>query len=138
MFKTTYIDNLFGDLEELLKPISNVTQSFPRYNIYKTDNNTYIIELAVAGYSQDMVDVEVEPVNTRSVPAKLLTITGDAHKSTDEVEYVVRGITGKPFVQKFYIYESDVVESCKMKDGILRITIKRTTPDSEKVKIEVQ
>ena len=135
----SYIDNLFGDIEQLMRPISNATQTFPSYNIYHVkDTDNYVIEMAIAGYSKDMVDVDVTPSPKGNVPVKTLTITGKASKPSEDHEYYSRGITSKEFTQKFYIYDSDIIESCSLENGILRIVINRNTIKEEKQKIEVK
>jgi len=84
-------DNLFNELERLVEgtaPQRNT--SFPPHNIIKVDDNKYVVEMAVAGFGQDEVDVELQDGT--------LIVRGEK-KDQKEVDYLYRGIATRSFTK---------------------------------------
>lgn len=114
-------ENFIRDVESLLndKPVT----TFPPHNIIKTDEHKYIVELAVAGFSRDEIDIEVQE-NT-------LTIKGEkADKS--ELNYLHRGIGTRSFTKSIAISDTIAVKGAEYKDGILRIGLENIIPEHRK------
>jgi molecular chaperone IbpA len=118
------IDRLFTEVENAIK--SNTT--YPPHNVIKDGEDSYRIELAVAGFSRDQISIETHD--------SLLKIIGEAQK--DECEYAYKGISTRSFTRQFTLAEYVEVTDASLADGILRIALKRNVPEEKqprKVKI---
>jgi molecular chaperone IbpA len=119
------IDRFFTEVENAIK--GNTT--YPPHNVIKDGEDSYGIELAVAGFSRDQISIETQD--------GLLKITGEAQ--TDEREYVYKGISTRSFTRQFTLAEYVEVTDATLKDGILRVSLKRNVPEEKqprKVKID--
>lgn len=101
------------------------TSSFPPYNVKKVDEDNYTIELAVAGYLREEIEINVEK--------DTLTIKSD--KENDEKsDFLHRGIAGRNFTQHFTLGEYMSVKSASLENGMLSIKIERELPEEAKPK----
>ena len=98
--------------------------SYPPYNIEKTSDDTYRISLAVAGFSDNDLTVEVKE-NSLIVAAR----KGEAG---DAVTYLHRGIATRAFERKFQLADHVHVTGATHKDGMLHIDLKREVPEALK------
>ena len=109
---------------------ANVT-GYPPYNISRDDDDVYEINLALAGFRRDDIDIELEDGT--------LKITGKSEVlDQDGREYLHKGIAERNFVRTFKLAEYVEVQSAKLEDGILRVTLVRNIPDAlkpQKIKI---
>ncbi len=100
---------------------------YPPYNIEQLGENEYRIELAVAGFSEDDLDV--------SVQENVLSVTGgrDAHAEPgDERNYLHRGIAERSFERRFHLADHVQVRDAELKHGLLSIRLEREVPETEK------
>ena len=127
--QTLGFENFIRDVESILnetKPVNN----FPPHNIIKIDDNKYAVELAVAGFSKDEIDIQVQE-NT-------LTIKGEKIEGTPNLEYLHRGIGTRSFTKSITIADTIEVKGAEYKDGILRIGLENIIPEHKKPrKIEI-
>ena len=117
-------DNIFNELERLVDgtaPTRNT--SFPPHNIIKLDDNRYVVEMAVAGFGQDEVDVEIHDGT--------LIVKGEKKDQT-EVDYLYRGIATRSFTKSIRLSESIEVRGAQFKDGILKIALENVIPEHKK------
>ena len=117
-------DNIFNELERLVDgttPTRNT--SFPPHNIIKLDDNKYVVEMAVAGFGQDEVDVEIHDGT--------LIVKGEKKDQT-EVDYLYRGIATRSFTKSIRLSESIEVRGAQFKDGILKIALENIIPEHKK------
>ena len=117
-------DNIFNELERLVDgtaPTRNT--SFPPHNIIKLDDNRYVVEMAVAGFGQDEVDVEIHDGT--------LIVKGEKKDQT-EVDYLYRGIATRSFTKSIRLSESIEVRGAQFKDGILKIGLENVIPEHKK------
>lgn len=128
---TLGFERFFDDVEKLLKSdVQKVSTSFPPHNIIKLDDFHYIVELAVAGFSRDEIDVTVDN--------GLLTVKGEKKDKDPTVTYLHRGIGARSFTKTLTIAETVEVRGAEFKDGILRIALENVIPDTKKPrKIEI-
>jgi len=101
------------------------TSSFPPYNVKKVDEDNYTIELAVAGYSREEIEIKVEK--------DTLTIKSDK-ENDDKSDFLHRGIAGRNFTQHFTLGEYMTVKSASLENGMLSIKIERELPEEAKPK----
>lgn len=121
-------DRVFNLLEnaQRVRPISD----WPPYDIVKTGDDTYRISLAVAGFSEEDLDLTFK--------SNLLIITG--RREGDQAEgYLHRGIAGRPFEHKFELADHVRVTGANLVNGLLSVDLVREIPDEMKPrKIEIQ
>ena len=104
----------------------HTNSNYPPHNIVKYSENTYAIEVAVAGFTKDEVTVEVDQDQ--------LTIRGIKNRPNVEagVEYLHRGLAARDFEQTFTLAEYMEVVGAKVDNGMLQIDIKRVVPEALK------
>ena len=127
--QTLGFENFIRDVESILNDTKPVT-NFPPHNIIKLDDNKYVVELAVAGFGKDEIDIQVQE-NT-------LTIKGEKSEGTPNLEYLHRGIGTRSFTKTITIADTIEVKGAEYKDGILRIGLENIVPEHKKPrKIEI-
>ena len=99
---------------------------FPPYNIRKEGDLNHVIEMALAGFSKD--DIEVE------VAQGVLTIRS-MKENTDDEATVHRGISYRKFDRKFTLADDIVVNDAKLENGLLTITLEQIIPEEKKPKL---
>lgn len=97
------------------------TQGFPPYNIEKSDDNHYRITLALAGFRQDELDVQLE--GTR------LTVKGTPTKPEKEPSYLHQGLVTQAFNLSFTLAEHMEVAGATFTNGLLHIDLTRNVPE---------
>ena len=115
---TIGFDSFFNSLDS----ITGDVKGYPHYNIKKLDDNKWSIELALAGFSKDDIEIEVKD--------NMMTINGEL-KSEDN-EYVYKGISSRKFSKSFTLAEFTECESATMENGILSIILKKNIPEDKK------
>lgn len=113
-------DQLFNELENS-KTLKD--SSYPAYNIQKIGEEKYIITMAVSGFSDR--DIHIEILNG------FLSIEGNIKEKKDGGNYLHRGIATRSFNKKFRIAENVEVTGATLKDGMLNIALHREIPESE-------
>jgi len=112
----------FDRLNSLQKNNSSV--SYPPYNVVRYDEDNYRLDLAVAGFSIDDLDISVKDGS--------LIIKGEQPEDEEQDNYVHRGIATRKFTRSFALAEHMEVKAAGMSDGILSIPIVRVVPDEKK------
>ena len=115
-------DRIWNELETALTSSVDQTNIFPRHNIVKTDEDSYDIELALAGYDHDDIEVNVDD--------GLLIIEGD--REDGEVEYLHKGISTKKFKRSFRLNDDVEVAGAKFANGLLVVSLKHIVPEEKK------
>ena len=123
-------DDMFDQFESMLGNGSLAVQSnYPPYNIRKTGKDKYAIEVAVAGFNKDDVEVEYED-NLLTVKTKQVK---KSEKSGDEV--IHRGISQRSFARSFTIADDVKVNGAELKDGLLTISCEKIIPEIKKKRL---
>ncbi|RVB77508.1 MULTISPECIES: Hsp20 family protein [unclassified Mesorhizobium] len=99
------------------------TDSWPPYDIERSDENTYRVTIAVAGFSEDDLDISHEP--------NLLIVSGE-RKEQDKVEYLHRGLPVRPFTRRFELADHMTVTGASLNNGLLTIDLVREVPEEMK------
>ena len=124
-------DDMFDQFESMLGNGSLAMQSnYPPYNIRKVGNDKYAIEVAVAGFSKNDVEVEYED-NLLTVKTK--DIKRSEEKDGDEV--IHRGISQRSFARSFTIADDVKVNGAELKDGLLTISCEKIIPEIKKKRL---
>ena len=125
-------DDMFDQFENMLGNGSLNTQSnYPPYNIRKTGNDRYSIEVALAGFNKKDVEVEFED-NLLTVRTKLVDKTEDKNENG---EIIHKGISQRQFARSFTIADDVKVNGAELKDGLLTIACERILPDHKKKRL---
>ncbi len=105
--------------------------SYPPYNIEKLGEDNYRITMAVAGFSQDDLDITAQD--------HTLAVAGRARKDADGVQYLHRGIAGRSFERRFELADHIKVTGAALVNGLLHIELVREVPEAMRprsIKIE--
>jgi len=118
-------DNMF---DELMRVTSQQTNSnYPPHNVIKTGEHTVIIEVAVAGFAEGEIDIQMDK--------RTLIIKGVQQRNDDDSwEYLHRGISSRDFTHSFTLADHVEVKSASITDGILRVYLEREVPEEAKPK----
>ena len=116
-------DYISGLLENSHRVEKNQS-AYPPYNIEKISEDEYRISLAVAGFTQEQVEILFQD--------GVLSVTGSKEKAADESDpvFLHRGIAGRDFQRKFNLAEFVRVKSASMENGLLYIDLQRETPEA--------
>jgi molecular chaperone IbpA len=105
---------------------ADTTGGYPPYNIERTDENAYRIEIAVAGFRPEELNVEVKE--------NLLTVQGRKTANDEAKRYLHRGLAERNFERKFQLADYVVVTDANLADGLLSISLKREIPEALKAR----
>ena len=113
-------DSLFDELEK----VSNFKEnSYPAYNIEKTGDNSYEITIALAGFKETQLNIEVE----RSV----LTISTLNEDSAENRNYLHKGIATRAFTKQFRLAENVEVDNASFENGLLVVKLHKNIPEAD-------
>lgn len=118
-------DNLFEQLNRTFAN-SKTDGNYPPHNVVKLDDTHFVIELAVAGFAESEIDVELKE--------NVLTVKGERAKKDDEVEYLHKGISARNFTRTFPLAEHIEVRGATVQNGILAIALEQVVPEEQKAK----
>ena len=131
---TVGFDDMFDHFEHMMDDgfFTASAQNFPPYNIVKTGENTYDVELALAGFNKKDIEVEYKE--------NMLSVKSKKQEETDEDGNVIhRGISKRMFSKVFTIANDVEVKGAELKDGLLKVSLERIIPDHKKAKtIEIK
>ena len=118
----------FDRLTDMLDSLSQVDNgvTYPPYNIERTDENHYRISLAVAGFAEKDLAVEVKE--------GVLTVQGkrDGDKDGTQARYLHQGIAGRSFERRFQLAENVEVKGAQLENGLLHVDLERIVPEEKK------
>jgi molecular chaperone IbpA len=121
---TVGLDDMFNDLARLTSH-THQESNYPPYNIIKYNEDSYAIEVAIAGFDQSEIDVNIENNH--------LTISGNrTERSGIDSNYVHRGISARNFVKTFTLGNYIEVNGATIKNGMLTVSLTRVVPDALK------
>lgn len=132
-----------GDLDKFVRDIEKYTigmdewlhrmgavhesaQNYPPYNLIKTSSITFRLEVALAGFSKEEVNVFTE--NNK------LFVEGNSTRDDEAIEYIHKGVASREFTRVWTISDDVIIESVDFIDGILCIDLRRVIPDHQKRK----
>ena len=113
----------FGNQYHRWTTNKTTTSSFPPYNIREIDEDNYVVELAVAGYDREDINVTVD---------KDTLIIKSERENEDKADYLHKGIAGRNFTQKFTLGEYMIVKSAALDNGMLTVKIELEIPEEAK------
>ena len=115
----------FDRLAQLLETASvDQATGYPPYNIERTDENAYRIEIAVAGFRAEELNIEVKE--------NLLTVQGRKAANEAERRFLHRGLAERDFERRFQLADYVIVTDARLADGLLSIALRRELPEALK------
>jgi molecular chaperone IbpA len=127
---TVGFDEAFKLLETTVKTASK-TLGYPPYNIVKQDDNKYVIELAVAGFGKQDLEVEIKENS--------LVISGKVQQNTNASDYLYKGIADRSFVRQFSLADTVEIKNTQLVNGMLKIFLENIIPEHKKPrKIDIE
>ncbi len=115
----------FDRLAQLLETASvDAASGYPPYNIERTAEDAYRIEIAVAGFRTEELNLEVKQ--------NLLTVQGRKAANEDQRRFLHRGLAERDFERRFQLADYVVVTDAALADGLLSIALKRELPEALK------
>lgn len=131
LYNTTLgFERFFDDVEKILNLDVQKATAFPPHNIIKLDDSHYVVELAVAGFTKEEIDISLDQGK--------LTVKGEKKDKDTDVQYIHRGIGTRSFTKTLTIADTIEVKGAEFKDGILRIGLENIIPEHKKPrKIEI-
>ncbi len=98
--------------------------SYPPYNIERLDENTYEISMAVAGFGEDDLEIEIKE--------NALTISGGRGEETRDRTFLHQGIATRAFERRFQLADHVEVKGAKLENGLLTVALERVIPEALK------
>ena len=113
----------FDRLFDLLEQSADASPGYPPYNIERTDDTHYRISVAVAGFAEKDLNVEVRD--------GVLTVIGK-REDQEKQAYLHQGIAGRAFERRFQLADHVEVRDAKLENGLLHIALERVVPEEKK------
>ena len=121
------INSVLNDLQkQALKAVT-----YPPYNVKKTGENSYAIELAVAGFGKQDIDITLED-NTLKIEGRVKEDAESADKT-----YLYKGIAERPFSRTFTLADTVEIKNAELINGMLRVFLDNLVPEKKAKKVEI-
>ena len=124
-------DDQFNRLHKIHDDITKNIPNYPPYNIKKTGDNTYVVEIAAAGFARQ--DIEIELVDGK------MFVRGKVTADEGDDNFLFKGIANRAFTRTFALDDQIEVKDAEMLNGMLRVFLERIIPEHKKPKkVEVK
>ena len=118
-------DDHFNRLQKLHDDITKNIPNYPPYNIRKVDDTHYTIEMAVAGFGQNEIDIEID--------GGKLVVKGNVSQEAED-NFLFKGIANRAFTRTFALNDQVEVKDAELFNGMLKIALERLIPEAQKPK----
>ena len=119
-------DRMFNRM--MNSPTTQQDSGYPPYNIRKVDDYNYVIEIALAGFSESDIEVEVAD--------GVISVRSKEDKDTDNTnQYVHRGIARRSFSKSWTLSDDMIVNGAEFQNGLLNINLEKVVPEEKKPRI---
>ena len=127
---TVGFDSIFDNFERMFEDdFFNTSSSYPAYDIVKTGENKYDVEVALAGFNKKDIKVEFSDGQL-----SIESIKNQTAKEKDNGK-IYKGIAKRYFKKSFSIADNCKVNGAELKDGLLRVSLERIIPEAQKPKV---
>jgi len=124
-------DDQFNRIAKMHDDLTKNIPNYPPYNIKKTGDNTYVIEIAVAGFARQDIEIELDNGN--------MIIRGSAKNEEEENNFLYKGIANRNFTRTFTLEDQIEIKDAEMLNGMLKVFLERIIPEHKKPKkIEIK
>ena len=125
-------DSIFEEFDRMLESTERYNSNYPPYNIHRLNDTDYKIEIALAGYSKDDIELELKE-NTLTVRNKAKEKVINENGNGNGV--IHKGISTRQFERSFTISEDIKVKNAELKNGLLNIDLERIIPEEKKSRL---
>jgi molecular chaperone IbpA len=119
-------DEQFNRIAKMHDDITKNIPNYPPYNIKKTGDNTYIIEIAVAGFAKHDIEIELD--------GGKMIIKGNVESDDNSDNFLYKGIAARNFTRTFALDDQVEVKDAEMFNGMLKVFLERIIPEHKKPK----
>lgn len=120
-------DDQLVKMQKLHDDVTKNIPNYPPYNIRKVDDTHYVIELAVAGFGQSDIDIEID--------GGKLVVKGNVSTTESKTDdYLFRGIAARAFTRSFALNDQIEVKDAELFNGMLKIALEKLIPEEKKPK----
>jgi molecular chaperone IbpA len=119
-------DEQFSKMQKLHDDITKNIPNYPPYNIRKVDDTHYVIEMAVAGFGQNEIDIEID--------GGKLVVKGNVASQDADDSFLFKGIAARAFTRTFALNDQVEVKDAEIFNGMLKIALERLIPEEKKPK----
>ena len=127
---TVGFDSVFDNFERMFSDdFFNTPSSYPAYNIVKTKDNHYDVEVALAGFNKK--DIRVEYADGQ---LSIESVKNQTEKEKDNGK-IFKGIAKRYFKKSFSIADNCEIKGAELKDGLLKVSLERIIPETQKPKV---
>lgn len=124
-------DDQFNRIAKMHDDLTKNIPNYPPYNIKKIGDSTYVIELAVAGFAKQ--DIEIELADGKMI------VKGNVTTEEDDSNFLFKGIAARNFTRTFALDDQIEIKNAEMFNGMLQVFLERIIPEHKKPKkIEVK
>ena len=116
----------FGSLLDAAFQTEKTSAGYPPYNIEVVEENSYAITLAVAGFKQSELDIQIEH--------GVLSVRGKKEDNEDASTFLHQGIANRSFERKFNLADHIEVVNADLQDGLLKVSLVKEVPEAMKPK----
>jgi len=123
-------DSIFDEFDRMLESTERYSTNYPPYNIKRVNDTDYRIEVALAGYSKNDIEVELKD--------SALTVRNKSKEQTVDEKgngVIHKGISTRQFERAFTISEDIKIKDAELKNGLLTIDLERIIPDEKKSRL---
>ena len=117
-------DDTYNKLTKLHDDVTKSLPNYPPYNIKQVEENHYVVELALAGFAKQDIDVVFEEGK--------LTVSGKAADDNDN--FIFKGIANRAFTRTFALDDTIEINDAEMLNGMLKVFLERIIPEHKKAK----
>ena len=118
----------FNETAELLANTAT-NGTYPPFNLQKTDENVYVIEMAVAGFGKHQIEMTLE--ENKLIVKGDTTVEG---QPKDDAPYLYKGIAERPFTRAFTLADNVEIKNAQLMNGMLKIWLEHMIPEHKKPK----
>jgi len=120
-------DDQYNRLAKIHDDLTKAIPNYPPYNIRKTGDNQYTIEIAVAGFAQQDIDIEIQGGH--------LVVKGNVKNAEeDDTNYLFKGIAARNFTRTFALEDQIEIKDAELFNGMLKVFLERIIPEYKKPK----
>ena len=123
-------DSIFDEFDRMLESTERYNTNYPPYNIHRVDDHNYKIEVALAGYSKEDIEIELKENNltVRNKPKEKVV-------NDNGIGVIHKGISTRQFERSFTISEDIKVKDAELINGLLTIDLERIIPEEKKARL---
>lgn len=115
-------DDTYNRIAKMHDDLTKHIPNYPPYNIKKVDDNKYVVEMAVAGFAKQDIEITIED--------NKLIVKGNAADDADN--FVFKGIANRAFTRTFALDDQIEIKDAAMFNGMLKIALERIIPEHKK------